>query len=89
MEGPVFRLLDDSQMLEIVPRLQVLSRLSPEDEKILVEKLRTLGDIVGVTGGGTNDRPALKTAHVGIAGTEVAKGRPTSFSWTTTSLLLS
>lgn len=77
MEGPVFRQLDESQMLEIVPRLQVLARSSPEDKKILVEKLRALGEIVAVTGDGTNDGPALKTAHVGfsmgIAGTEVAK----------------
>jgi Ca2+-transporting ATPase len=77
MEGPVFRQLDESQMLEIVPRLQVLARSSPEDKKILVEKLRTLGEIVAVTGDGTNDGPALKTAHVGfsmgITGTEVAK----------------
>jgi len=75
MEGPIFCLLDDSQVLEIFPRLQVLTRSSPEDldKKILVEKLRALGDIVGVTGVGTNDGSALKTAHVGIAGTEVAK----------------
>ncbi|KAF8837766.1 Ca-transporting ATPase [Paxillus ammoniavirescens] len=77
MEGPVFRQLNDKEMLEIVPRLQVLARSSPEDKKILVEKLRALGEIVGVTGDGTNDGPALKTAHVGfsmgIAGTEVAK----------------
>ncbi|KAG1821813.1 Ca-transporting ATPase [Suillus subaureus] len=77
MEGPVFRQLDESQMLEIVPRLQVLARSSPEDKKILVEKLRALGEIVAVTGDGTNDGPALKTAHVGfsmgVAGTEVAK----------------
>ncbi|KAG2157932.1 Ca-transporting ATPase [Suillus bovinus] len=77
MEGPVFRQLDESQMLEIVPRLQVLARSSPEDKKTLVEKLRALGEIVAVTGDGTNDGPALKTANVGfsmgIAGTEVAK----------------
>ncbi|KAH7919721.1 Ca-transporting ATPase [Leucogyrophana mollusca] len=77
MEGPVFRQLSERQMLEIVPRLQVLARSSPEDKKILVEKLKSLGEIVGVTGDGTNDGPALKTAHVGfsmgIAGTEVAK----------------
>jgi Ca2+-transporting ATPase len=77
MEGPVFRQLDSAQMLEIVPRLQVLARSSPEDKKVLVEKLRELGEIVCVTGDGTNDGPALKTAHVGfsmgIAGTEVAK----------------
>ncbi|TDL19883.1 calcium-translocating P-type ATPase [Rickenella mellea] len=77
MEGPVFRQLNDREKLEVVPRLQVLARSSPEDKKILVEKLKELGEIVGVTGDGTNDGPALKTAHVGfsmgIAGTEVAK----------------
>jgi hypothetical protein len=49
-----FRLLDNSQMLEIVPRLQVLARSSPENQKILVEKLRPLGEIVGVTGDSTD-----------------------------------
>ncbi|KAF8591205.1 calcium-translocating P-type ATPase [Ramaria rubella] len=77
MEGPVFRKLSAPEMLEVVPRLQVLARSSPEDKKILVEKLKYLGETVGVTGDGTNDGPALKTAHVGfsmgIAGTEVAK----------------
>lgn len=77
MEGPVFRQLSPQEMLDVVPRLQVLARSSPEDKKILVETLRELGEIVGVTGDGTNDGPALKTADVGfsmgIAGTEVAK----------------
>ncbi|KDQ49090.1 hypothetical protein JAAARDRAFT_686421 [Jaapia argillacea MUCL 33604] len=77
MEGPVFRNLSDQEKLEIVPRLQVLARSSPEDKKILVEKLKELGEVVGVTGDGTNDGAALKTTHVafsmGIAGTEVAK----------------
>lgn len=77
MEGPHFRLLPPDVMKAIVPRLQVLARSSPEDKRILVETLKELGDIVGATGEGTNDGPALKTAHVGfamgIAGTEVAK----------------
>lgn len=77
MEGPVFRKLSQPEMIEIVPRLQVLARSSPEDKQILVETLKHIGDLVGVTGDGTNDGPALKTAHVGfsmgIAGTEVAK----------------
>jgi len=77
MEGPVFRQLSQTDMIEIVPRLQVLARSSPEDKKILVETLKRIGEIVGVTGDGTNDGPALKTANVGfsmgIAGTEVAK----------------
>ncbi|KAI0033537.1 hypothetical protein K488DRAFT_47461, partial [Vararia minispora EC-137] len=77
MEGPHFRALPDQVREQIVPRLQVLARSSPEDKKILVETLKKLGEVVGVTGDGTNDGPALKTANVGfsmgIAGTEVAK----------------
>ncbi|KAH8983384.1 calcium-translocating P-type ATPase [Lactarius hatsudake] len=77
MEGPHFRSLSPDLKIAIAPRLQVLARSSPEDRRILVETLKKLGDVVGVTGDGTNDGPALKTAHVGfsmgIAGTEVAK----------------
>ncbi|KAF8628028.1 hypothetical protein AX15_004145 [Amanita polypyramis BW_CC] len=77
IEGPSFRKLSPAERLEIVPSIQVLARSSPEDKKILVETLKRLGHIVGVTGDGTNDGPALKTADVGfsmgIAGTEVAK----------------
>lgn len=77
MEGPIFRQLSNAEILEVIPRLQVLARSSPEDKKMLVERLRSIGEIVGVTGDGTNDGPALKTADVGfsmgIAGTEVAK----------------
>ena len=77
MEGPVFRQLTEEERNEVVPYLQVLARSSPEDKKILVETLKRQGQVVGVTGDGTNDGPALKTANVGfsmgIAGTEVAK----------------
>ncbi len=77
MEGPVFRDLGDVARAEVVPRLQVLARSSPADKELLVNTLKDLGEVVGVTGDGTNDGPALKSAHVGfsmgIAGTEVAK----------------
>ncbi|KAG5354130.1 hypothetical protein C0989_007491 [Termitomyces sp. Mn162] len=77
MEGPHFRRLTKADRIEIVPRLQVLARSSPEDKEVLVKTLKSLGEIVGVTGDGTNDGPALKEANVGfsmgIAGTEVAK----------------
>ncbi|KAI8079650.1 PMCA-type calcium-translocating P-type ATPase [Gilbertella persicaria] len=77
MEGPAFRNLPQSEMDSVLPRLQVLARSSPEDKRILVSRLRELGEIVAVTGDGTNDGPALKMADVGfsmgIAGTEVAK----------------
>jgi P-type Ca2+ transporter type 2C len=77
MEGPVFRKLSSKQMMQIIPRLQILARSSPEDKRILVKQLKKLGETVAVTGDGTNDAPALKAADVGfsmgIAGTEVAK----------------
>lgn len=77
MEGPKFRQLSNEEMDQILPRLRVLARSSPEDKRILVGRLKHLGETVAVTGDGTNDGPALKMADVGfsmgIAGTEVAK----------------
>ncbi|RPA85866.1 calcium-translocating P-type ATPase [Ascobolus immersus RN42] len=77
MEGPRFRQLTKAQMDQVIPRLQVLARSSPDDKRILVKRLKELGETVAVTGDGTNDGPALKMADVGfsmgIAGTEVAK----------------
>ena len=77
LEGPKFRQLSENEIDKVLPRLQVLARSSPEDKRILVARLKHLGETVAVTGDGTNDGPALKTADVGfsmgIAGTEVAK----------------
>ena len=77
LEGPIFRRMTKAEMNKVLPRLQVLARSSPEDKRILVKRLKDLGETVAVTGDGTNDAPALKTADVGfsmgIAGTEVAK----------------
>ncbi|KAH9021979.1 calcium-translocating P-type ATPase [Lactarius hengduanensis] len=77
MEGPRFRTLSPGVMKAIVPRLQVLARSSPEDKRILVKTLKELGEVVGVTGAGTDDGPTLKAGHVGfsmgIAGVELAK----------------
>lgn len=77
IEGPEFRKLSSRQMNQIIPRLQVIARSSPDDKKILVNQLKKLGETVAVTGDGTNDAQALKNADVGFAmgvtGTEVAK----------------
>lgn len=77
MEGPEFRSLSDEKRLEILPKLDVLARSSPLDKQLLIEGLQKLGNVVAVTGDGTNDAPALKKANVGFSmgksGTEVAK----------------
>lgn len=77
MEGPTFRKLSKRDMDAAIPKLCVLARSSPDDKRRLVKRLKELGETVAVTGDGTNDAPALKTADVGfsmgIAGTEVAK----------------
>ena len=56
-------------------KLKVLARSRPNDKYVIVSGLRQLGDIVAVTGDGTNDAPALRKADVGFAmatGTQVA-----------------
>lgn len=62
-------------MKKVRQKLKVLARSRPNDKYIMVSGLRQLGDIVAVTGDGTNDAPALKKADVGFAmktGTQVA-----------------
>ena len=74
--GPEFAALSDDQLRERVLDLKIISRARPMDKKRLVEALQKLNQVVAVTGDGTNDAPALKTAHVGLSmgdGTSVAK----------------
>lgn len=78
IEGPDFRDKSTQEMLEIIPKLQVMARSLPLDKHKLVTLLRKeFKEVVAVTGDGTNDAPALHEADIGlamgIAGTEVAK----------------
>ncbi|GFY81060.1 autoinhibited Ca2+-ATPase 1 [Actinidia rufa] len=78
IEGPDFREKSLKELLELIPKIQVMARSSPLDKHTLVRHLRTTFDeVVAVTGDGTNDAPALHEADIGlamgIAGTEVAK----------------
>ncbi|KAG1095070.1 hypothetical protein G6F42_018623 [Rhizopus arrhizus] len=77
MTGPELRAMSVEEQRKVIPRLQVLARSSPTDKTIVVTRLQEQDQVVGMTGDGTNDGPALKLADVGfsmgIAGTEVAK----------------
>merc|ERR1711907_172994 len=77
LEGPVFRKMSEDEQRTALATLQVLARSSPTDKLTLVRRLKEMGEVVAVTGDGTNDAPALKEADVGlamnIAGTEVTK----------------
>src|SRR5262249_18484234 len=72
-----FNELSDDELKARLPSLRVVARARPLDKYRLVRLLQERGDVVAVTGDGTNDAPALKKADVGlamgIAGTEVSK----------------
>lgn len=76
--GPEFEALSDEQSLELIksPDFKIISRARPGDKARLVELLQSLGEVVAVTGDGTNDAPALSKAQVGLSmgdGTSRAK----------------
>lgn len=74
--GPAFAALTDEELEQRILDFKVISRARPMDKKRLVETLQKKGQVVAVTGDGTNDAPALKAAHVGLSmgdGTSVAK----------------
>ncbi len=77
LTSPKFNALSDDELKTYLPKLRILARAKPLDKYRLVRLLQELGEVVAVTGDGTNDAPALKKADVGlamgIAGTEVAK----------------
>lgn len=68
--------LDEDYLKGIIPKLKVVARALPQDKSKLIKLAQELGLVVGMTGDGINDAPALKKADVGFAmgsGTEIAK----------------
>ena len=72
-----FHKMTREQLLKKLPKISVFSRVSPKDKLDIVNALQEQNEIVGMTGDGVNDAPALNAADIGIAmgknGTDVAK----------------
>lgn len=74
--GAEFAAMSNEKLLQRLPSIKIMSRARPMDKSRLVTLLQQMGEVVAVTGDGTNDAPALKAAQVGLSmgdGTSVAK----------------
>jgi len=68
--------LSDEQLLDIIPKIKIFARVTPEDKLRIGKLYQKLGEIVAMTGDGVNDAPSLKAMDIGISlgsGSDVAK----------------
>ncbi|MCX6130625.1 MAG: cation-translocating P-type ATPase [Proteobacteria bacterium] len=77
LTGEQLSALDDAHLALRLKTVRVLARMVPEQKLRIVKALRSIGEVVAMTGDGVNDAPALKASHIGIAmggrGTDVAR----------------
>lgn len=76
IDGDELHKLSDDELTTLLPQIRVISRVTPSDKSRLVRLSKANGHIVGMTGDGINDAPALKAADVGFAmgsGSDVAR----------------
>lgn len=77
LTGEELEKMDAQTLKERIKNTNIFARVIPEQKLLIVDALKTNGEIVAMTGDGINDAPALKSAHIGIAmgerGTDVAR----------------
>ncbi len=75
--GPELQAMNEAQLAEKIRHVNIFCRVMPEQKLNIVNALKSCGEIVGMTGDGVNDAPALRAAHIGVAmgqrGTDVAR----------------
>lgn len=76
LSGADVQTLKDEELIEIIPRIKIFARVTPEDKLRIGKLYQKLGEVVAMTGDGVNDAPALKAMDIGISlgsGSDVAK----------------
>jgi Ca2+-transporting ATPase len=76
LTGEDIHQMDDSQILEVINKIKIFARVTPEDKLRIGSLYRQLGEVVAMTGDGVNDAPALKMVDIGISlgsGSDVAQ----------------
>jgi Ca2+-transporting ATPase len=74
--GEDIRNMTDNQLLNVIQKIKIFARVTPEDKLRIGNLYHTLGEVVAMTGDGVNDAPALKSVDIGISlgsGSDVAK----------------
>ena len=83
INGPDFAALSDDEAAQRAVSIKIMARARPDDKARLVRLLQRQGEVVAVTGDGTNDAPALNAAQVGLSMAPLLpRRRATSPSWT-------